>query len=355
MKILDRYIGVQVISTICIVIFALLGVDMFFYLVNELRSVGHGDYTLGVAISYILLILPRKLYVMFPWAALLGSLLALGNMSKHSELVAMRAATVSVIRITWAALKAGIILTSVMFFCGEVIAPHTERYAQHKKTTALSQGQAMQTKSGTWVRHNDEFIHVGTVNTNNTLQNVTRYKFDEQLSLQEIEHANSVIQTGSAWNLYDVLGTKFGTHEVVSEKSDLKHTSQLLDSEVLQTSMVKHLECLTIIKLWRVIKTRTAQDLNVTEYQRAFWLKMMQPIAALVMVFLAVPFAFGPMRSSSMGLKLLVGILMGFGFHTLNSIFGPLTAVVGLSPMLAAFIPASVFFIFGYYMLSRVR
>ncbi len=71
---------------------------------------------------------------MFPWAALLGSLLALGSLGKYSELVAIRAATVSVPRIAWAALKAGILLTIMMFICGEVVSPYTEAWAKDKKT-----------------------------------------------------------------------------------------------------------------------------------------------------------------------------------------------------------------------------
>lgn len=354
MKILDRYIGTQVIITIAIVTFALLGVDIFFYFVNELRSVGKGDYTLMVAISYILLIIPRKLYIIFPWAALLGSLLALGSLAKHSELVAMRAATVSVPRIAWAALKAGVILTVVMFVCGEVVSPYTENWAQQKKSQALSKGQALQTQFGTWVRHNNEFIHVGN-QQNLNLQNITRYSFDENMQLQEIEYAKGANKKKDFWQLNDVVGTSFAKDHINTQNLEQKTIYDLLDSEILQTADVKHLECLTIVTLWRVIKSRLAQDLNAVEYQRAFWLKMMQPVSALVMVFLAVPFAFGPLRSSSVGLKLVIGILMGFLFHTLNSIFGPLTSVIGLSPMLAAMIPATIFFIFGYYMLQRVR
>ncbi len=355
MKILDRYIGMQVILTITVVTVALLGVDVFFYFVNELRSVGKGDYTIGVALTYILLIIPRKLYIIFPWAALLGTLLALGNLGKHSELVAMRAATVSVPRIAWAAIKAGLLLTIFMFICGEVVSPYTEKWAQHKKTIALSQGQALQTQFGTWVRHNNEFIHVGNSENDLQLQDITRYSFNDNMILDEIEHASRARKENGHWELQDVKGTKFTKDFIIPENNQRKIIYELLDSEVLQTASVKHLECLTLIKLWRVIKSRVAQDLNAVEYQRAFWLKMMQPVAALVMVFLAVPFAFGPLRSSSMGLKLVIGILIGFGFHTLNSIFGPLTAVVGLSPMLAAMIPATIFLMFGYFMLLRVR
>lgn len=355
MKILDRYIGTQVIVTTLLVTFALLGVDVFFYLVNELRAVGKGDYTFFVALQYIVLTIPRKLYVIFPWAALLGTLLALGNLGKYSELVAMRAATVSVPRIAWAAIKAGLILTIVMFICGELVSPYAEELARNKKILALSSGQVMRTQSGTWVRHNNEFIHVGALDEQQQLNFVTRYDFDKNLQLRGVEYAVNANKQDDHWDLRNVQGTRFTADGTIAENIADKQTQDLLDPEVLQTSQIKHLECLTLVKLWRVIKSRIAQELSATEYERAFWIKITQPFAALVMVFLAVPFAFGPLRSASMGLKILVGVLFGFSFHTLNSIFGPLTSVVGLSPMMAAMIPAMVFLLLGSVLVMRVR
>ncbi len=355
MTIIDRYIGKQLIATICLVIFALLGVDVFFYLVNELRFVGRGDYRLSTALLFIILTIPRKIYLIFPWAALLGSLLALGNLAKNSELVAMRAAAISVPRIAWSALKAGILLTTIMFICGEVISPKTENWAQQKKTLALSRGQAIQTQFGTWVRHNNEFIHVGTVKRHDQLQDVTRYEFNKQLQLQSVSHAENANKKAGPWLLENLQGTKFNDTSTLIINALQIEVESLLDTEILQASAVKHLERLTLRNLWRVINSRVAQELNATEYQRAFWVKIVQPFAALVMIFLAVPFAFGPLRSASVGLKILVGVLVGFTFYTLNSIFGPLTAVINLSPMLAAMIPTIVFFSFGCWMLRRVR
>ncbi len=321
MNIIDRYIGKQIMLTIGLVAFALLGIDVFFYLVNELRFVGKGDYTFAAALLFILLTIPRKLYIIFPWAALLGSLLALGNFAKNSELVAMRAAAISVPRITWSALKAGLLLTTIMFICGEIISPTTEVLAQRKRTLALSRGQAIQTQHGIWVRHNNEFVHAGIVNQPGELLDVTRYNFDEKLQLQVVEHAQSAIKQKNIWHLEDIQGTRFNEHGTEIIAADQMQISELLDTEILQASSVKHLERLTLINLWRVIKSRIAQELNAIEYQRAFWLKIVQPFAALVMIFLSVPFAFGPLRSASLGLKILVGVLVGFSFHTLNSIF----------------------------------
>ena len=173
--------------------------------------------------------------------------------------------------------------------------------------------------------------------------------------MQVVENAQVATKKNNIWTLENIHGTRFSEHGTEVMVADQIQTPELLDTEILQASAVKHLERLTLVNLWRVIKSRIAQELNATEYQRAFWLKIVQPFAALVMIFLAVPFAFGPLRSASLGLKILVGVLVGFSFHTLNSIFGPLTAVTGLSPMLAAIIPTTAFLILGTWMVRRVR
>lgn len=204
------------------------------------------------------------------------------------------------------------------------------------------------------MRHNNSFIQVGAVQQPGQLENVTRYNFDKKLQLQMVEHADTATKQSNEWQVTNVHATKFTEHGTEVIATDQMQTPELLDTEILQASSVKHLERLTLTKLWRVIKNRVAQELNATEYERAFWLKVTQPFTALVMIFLSVPFAFGPLRSASLGLKILVGVLVGFSFHTLNSIFGPLTTVIGLSPMLAAVIPTVIFLALGSWMVRRV-
>ena len=121
----------------------------------------------------------------------------------------MRVATVSVPRIAWAAIKAGILLTIIMFICGEVVSPYTEIWAQNRKIAALSRGQVMRTQSGTWVRHNNEFIHVGSVDEQKQLNCLTRYDFDKKLQLRGVEYAVKANKHGDHWDLQNVQGTKF--------------------------------------------------------------------------------------------------------------------------------------------------
>ena len=355
MKIINNYISKQIIIMILIVAVALLGIDLFFCLVNEIKFVGKGNYHLSTAFAFVALIIPRKLYIMFPWSALLGTLLALGQLAKFSELVVMRASAISIHKIAWATIRAVLFLTVIFFIFGEVVSPVFEGMAQQKKVIALSLGQAIQTDNGIWVRNNNEFIHIGQVLANGDLQQVTRYNFNENLELQEVMHAVTARQTAEGWFLKQINGTKFtkeNTSQIIQTELFLP---ALLNREILDVSSVKHLERLSLRHLKRVIKRRKEHELNVQNYEIAFWSKIFQPFSVLVMVYLVIPFVFGPLRSSSVGLRLLVGIIVGFGFHVMSAIAAQMPVVINLPPTLALAIPMMVFGAGGIIVMSRVR
>jgi lipopolysaccharide export system permease protein len=72
------------------------------------------------------------------------------------------------------------------------------------------------------------------------------------------------------------------------------------------------------------------------------------------MVYLALPFVFGPLRSVGVGNRILIGTLVGIGFHLLNQVFGYAGVVFGLNPVFVSFLPVTVAFAAGYLMLRRV-
>lgn len=355
MKILDRYIAKQLLSMIAIVTLGLLGLDLFFYFINEIRFVGRGDYTLLSAILFILMTIPRKLVILLPWAALIGTLLSLGNLASHSELIAMRSAAISIKRIVISVMKAGVVLVVVMILLSELIAPKTEKMAQARKTMALSGGQAIQTPYGTWVRNGEEFIHIKTVLKNDRLKGITRYQFSEQGRLSEVSYAKHAVREGEHWLLKEVVGTNFKDNRTYQYQMDEAIINQLVDTAFLEASGVKYLDRLSILTLWRSIQMRKVNELNIAEYELAFWAKLYKPVAILVMLFVGIPFIFGPLRSSSMGLKILSGVLLGFLFHNLNALFMPLAQVYQIPAFLAAALPMLLFFLGGCWLTQKVR
>lgn len=355
MRIIDRYIMKQLIKAILVVALALAGFDYFFNLVQELKVVGRGQYDLIDAIAYLSLTMPARLYTLFPWAALVGSLLGLGSLASRSELVVMRSSGISTRRITQVALQAALVVTVAMLLLGEWMAPISERFAEHKRTSALSGGQSIQTHSGLWVKQGLAFIHIQSVKNNHELEGVTRYQFDTAHRLEEALFAERASLVDKKWALYDVRGTRFLKDNIQTFQSPTQILLHLVEPEILETATIKHPERLSLPALWRAMHYRSKHQLDIQNYTLAFWTKIFQPFVIIMMVFLGLSFVFGPLRSVSMGSRLVCGILVAFSFHTLNHLVAPLAIVYQVPPVLAVFLPILVFAGFGCWMLYRVK
>lgn len=357
LSILDKYLAKQVIVMIMVVALALLGFDLFFTLVHELKMVGKGQYQLSTALAYLALTIPSRVYTLFPWSALIGTLICLGALANHSELVVMRTAGISVTRIAGSIIKAALLITVVVVFLGEGIAPFTERLAQNKKTLAVSGGQTIQTAYGLWVRQNDDFIHVLTVRGHHELLNMTRYQFSKDRKLKAIIFAERAIQdpkTGE-WVLYRVQGTEFEPNRTRTFFKEQQAIPNLLEPEILETAMIKHPERLSIAALWRTIQHRLKNELSTENYTLALWTKLLQPLVIIMMIVLAVPFVFGPLRSGSQGLRIVVGIFVAYLFNILNGLFAPIAIVYQFPPVLAVMLPILAFSGVGFWLLKRAK
>ncbi len=355
LPILDRYLAKQVITMILIVSLALLGIDLFFSLVAELKAIGKGTYSAAAAMQFLILSAPTRFYIMFPWSALIGTLVCLGMLANHRELVVMRTASISVYRIAWAVVKAAIILTVCMVIIGEILAPMGDRIAQNKRTLALSGGQSIETDYGIWIRNDQEFIHIQAIRANGDLAGVTRYQFDGERRLKEVSFAETAVREKNAWVLHNIKGTRFTPDKTEIIKSEHFKVPNLLEPEILETASVKHPERLSLAALYRTIQHRFKNELNASSYELAFWRKVFQPALIIIMVFIAVPFVFGPLRSSGMGYRIFAGILVAYLFHTINSMFAPLAMVYKIPVIISVIIPLILFSSVGFVLLKRVK
>ena len=82
---------------------------------------------------------------------------------------------------------------------------------------------------------------------------------------------------------------------------------------------------------------------NSTRYQLAFWAKVFQPLAVIIMMLAAIPFAIQSQRASGVGGKLLFGITIGLGFYFLNQLASNLAVLNDWPPFLTVTIPALFF------------
>ena len=71
--------------------------------------------------------------------------------------------------------------------------------------------------------------------------------------------------------------------------------------------------------------------LDSGQYKYAFWGRFMTPFAALVMLFISVPFVFGSLRSVSAGQRVFIGMLVGFGFYLVSQVVTQMGQVFGFN------------------------
>ncbi len=354
MRLLDRYIGRSVVVATLVVLSVLLALFTFIAFIAEMKMVGRGDYGTGLALAYVGLGIPRLVYQFMPIAALVGGLAGLGALASHSELTVIRAAGVSIRRITLSVFRAALLLIALAIVMGQWLAPKAERYAQELRTGALTGQPTLQTREGLWFRDGESFVHIRTMLDSQRLVGLRIYRLDARQRLRESLKATVARHDASGWRLVDVLRTRIGDDGPLRiERLEELPWRSTIEPDLLGAVAVRP-EHLSIVDLYGYIGFLVDNGLDAARYELVFWRQLMTPVTTLIMLLLALPFIFGPLRSVSLGLRMLVGILLGVGFYIFDQISGYVGLVYGIDPLLCALVPPAAFLALAWLLLRRV-
>lgn len=349
----DRYIGGVVVTGTLIALLVLVGLDIFFNVIDEIDKVGKGSYTLPVMLQSVLLTTPQNLYELFPLAALLGSLMGLGQMASHGELVAMRACGLSVWRIVRSVLQAGLLILVVAVFIGEVVAPVAERLGQNLRASAIERGVSFLGSRGLWVRDDNLYINVSKVLTRERLADLTVYEFDDEHQLRVTTWAAQAEFRDGQWHLRNIEQSSFDGQGVSVSHTDSMVWPSLLTPDLLGIVRLKP-DNMSAADIGQLVDYLDENGLDADEYRYAFWGRFMTPLSALVMLFISVPFVFGNLRSVGAGQRIFFGILIGFSFYIFTQLTAQMGQVYGLHPLLAMLLPVGLFMAYGMRAMQRL-
>ncbi len=353
MKRLDRYVALQVLSSIAVVLVVVLGLDFVFAYMDEVQN-ADDVYTNSVILQHLLLKVPGSFYEFLPLSSLVGCLIGLGMLASHSELTVMRAAGISTSRIILSVIKPALILAFLSMLAGEFLVPVTEQMAQLKKAQATSGGKAVHSQSGVWHRENNTFIHINTVNQNGNLQGITRFEFDDKGELKQSSFAKTGRYQSDHWQLADIsytdfLGDRTQTSQLKDERWELGLSPQLLSALVVEP------KDLALSRLWSFSNYLSAQSLQADSYFFAFWSKLFQPLTVIALVLIGILFIFGPLRSVTVGQRIIAGVITGLLFKFIQDILGQMSSVAGVSPLVAVLVPILICLLFGVVLIKRAK
>ena len=306
-KILDLYVARTLLGTVTVTLSVLIGLSALIKFVEQLRKIGEGDYDMLVAFLYVILSLPRDLEQFFPMATLLGGLIGMGVLASNSELVVMQAAGLSRWNIINSAMKSTLVMILVVMAVGEWVTPVSETKAKQIRTEAISGGSLFSSDKLVWAKDGERFVSIGQVLSQDALKNIRIYTFNPDLSLQSISYANSGAFDDDGWWLNNVDITSFTEQQITSESFERKRWNSTLTPDKLGIVAVKP-EALSITGLVDYVNYLESNDQDPARYELALWRKILQPVSVGVMLLMALSFIFGPLRSVTMGARVIMGL-----------------------------------------------
>lgn len=355
LPVLQRYLARQIYGAVGFVLVGFLSLFAFFDLIGELGSLGNGNYHLRQIFAFVLLSVPAHAYELSPVAVLIGTLYVLAQLAGNSEYTVMRGAGLSPGLAGLTLTKIGLVFVVFTFAFGEWVAPVSEQAAQSLKMRAMSSVIGQDLRSGLWFKDEGAFINVREAREADAISGVLIYKFDPEFRLQSVTSATRGEFTGSGrWRLEGVARTRFTPQGPRIERLQTEEWPSALRPELLNVLIVVP-ENMSIWALYNYSRHLAENRQKSERYEIAMWKKAFYPITVLVMMALALPFAYMEARHGMVGLKVFLGIMLGIMFHMLNSLFSHIGLLGSWPPVSAAALPVAAFFLAAVSMMWWVE
>jgi len=353
-SILTQYLMRAILSMTALVLLVLLALAGLFEFIAELDDT-QGDYQTPQVVLYSLLRVPQLAFEMLPIAALIGSLLALGALASNSEIIVMRSAGLSVMRLAGMVGVAGITLLILTGLLGEFIGPPLDYFARNMRQDARSGQTDDRLGKEAWVRDGSVFLHFERVSSEYDFGSIYLYRFDEFNELKSIARAeNSGIDDNDNWVLQNFRETRFEDDGVQVVETSRAIESFDIDAEVLGISLVKP-QSLSGRGLMSYINYLKRNSLDANRYETELWYRIARTAAVTIMPLLALAFVFGSLRTGGAGARLMIGIVIGLGYYLASEMLANSGQVYSLNPAVVAWFPSGILLIVTIFALNRVR
>lgn len=352
--ILSRYVMGRVVMATAVIALMLVGIYTLVEILREARTL-EGDYGVIQMIWYLLQTTPRRLYDVFPFAALIGTLMGMGTLASGNELVAMRAAGFDRHQLALRALLAIGLCLVVLIWLSDQVIPGLESSAQAERQQARS-GQVHLGRLGVlWLRDGVHVVQVGysvwTSDDDLEFGDIVIYAMDEGMQPRRVIVADHARHDGQSWLLNHAVSRSFVDHGAAEQHDQLRLSSGL--STELFAASVSRPRMLSLGDLWEMKAFLRRNDLDVEAYEQAFWGKVMFPVYVLSMVLIGLPFVFRSMRHGGYGLNLFAGVSLGLLFFVSVRLAQGVAVILPVPVWLSSLLPALLIVLLAGVLLKR--
>lgn len=363
-RILDRYMIAELVGpfTFGLSAFTLIFAATSILAISRLVSEQHAP--LVAAVAYFLWQLPEIVVTVVPMAMLLGTLLALGRLSGESELIALKAGGVGLVRAVAPLLVVGVIVSIVAYGLQEGVVPFANDQAvflredtikhigafgggQHTVITQLPGGGKQVTYFGAYAAATQQLLYV-TIITYGPDNRPRGIIFSDRGHYQT-----------PAWTFDNASTYRFAKDGSVDEFAQLPHA--VVDvgekpSELQQRAADNNREALSRQQIRQIIGSKQLSPQETRAYQTTYEEKLARPFASFVFTLFAIPFGLRPTRGGGTGLGFALALAIAFTYFVCLSItsavFTGLPGGYAISTI-GAWLPNLLFTAVGFVSLLR--
>jgi lipopolysaccharide export system permease protein len=308
--------------------------------------------------------MPAYAYELMPIAALIGTIYVMAQLAARSEFTVMRASSLSMIRAIGLLMRIAAVLAVVTFLLGEFAAPKATDFRESFKRRIQGSALSAEFRSGLWAKDvlrdpaskqviGSRFLNAGRVDPDGSVHDVQVFEFDGSMKLlARIGADRAEFLRDGTWRLYQVEEMRLKSlaaqtdrrqPEVVERR---KRETSVMQSDITPDILAvlladpKKMSAVNLAQFSRHLQENRQRS---DQYEIALWNKLLYPVAVLVMMILALPFAYVQARSGGLSLKIFSGIMIGLLFHLVNNLFSHIGLLNTWPPIMTALTPSALF------------
>ena len=326
----------------------LISINLLIIFLSELRNLGINEYTLSLIAQYTLFLIPQNFLDIFPYALLIGSMIAFGSMAYHSEILAINSNGVGVRKTIFIIMFQTFLLASAFTYIGNHISPQFSVHAQEIKNKALKKNSINQE---IWFKGKDYIINAKRMITDKHLEDIEIININNS-SINSIINAE-VATYDTNWILNGIKIIDINTNQIINKETLNLSSEKFIPSQILKNKF-NNKRHQSIESLYASIIFYNELGIYYEEHKVMFWQKILLPISCCIIVFVGIPFLFTKIRSTNQSQKIIFGILFGITYFVISSIIINMCLILNISALISVLISMGIFFIFGYFLFNKL-
>lgn len=352
MKTLRRLIYGEVFVAVGFVTLSFLALFFFFDMVEELQNIGKNPaYQFEHAALYVLLLIPGHLYELLPISVLIGTIFVMARLAQSSEFTILRTSGLGPVLALRNLISLGLAFVVLTFAVGDYLTPACDRYGQLLKARYL--GEITVGRTGAWLREKQAqrsfAVNVTALTYQGDPAGIRIFEFNDKGEWVSLTKAQTGrISADETWELQGVerderISLEAGKQATLQRRQMPNLTwPSAITSEMISVALLKP-ERMRTVDLFAYIRHLDENGQATQIFEIEFWKKVFYPLSCLVMVVLALPFAYLHFRSGNIAGHVFGGVLAGISFFLLNNVFSYVGNINQWAPWFAAAAPGILY------------